>query len=204
MFLTWWRRPIISLQVGTTNPFLTDARVDGNFKGFCYHALVQNIGKSTAKKCQAELCEIWTEVPTQKGKFYERKNHIPTQLQWALGGRLIDIYMKGKKYIDLGYIKIGQQNVSDVEYFRIYFHKISTGGMPDGVVHTLESGLKHRIMITIIGDNFSPEKEHWLEIFIPLSCHKPSSDFKQVSIESYVKKSEKPSGCLVLEEEHHV
>lgn len=203
LILAWWRRPVFSLHAGTSRPLLTNAYISNTCKGFCYHLLLRNTGKSTAKNCEAELSEIWTAHHEYKDKFRERLNYIPTQLQWALNGRTTDIHMGGKKYIDLGYIVDRRQDkgvlgFDNIESLRIYFANMN---MPFGVIRELESGQKHRIMITILGDNFKPLTKQWFEIFIPLSCHDPSSDFKKVSTESYVINSEKPSGSCVFKED---
>lgn len=202
ILVVWLRRPKFSLSVGTSNPLLTHAYVSNQCKGFCYHIQVINIGRSTAKKCEAELSEIWTEHHEHKGKFRERKNYIPTELHWALNGRSMNIYRKGKKYIDLGYIVDHTNSPNtlgfhDINSLKIYF---AIGNMPFGVVSELESGLKHRVKITLLGDNFNPLTDQWFEIYIPLTCHDPNQSLGHVSSQSYVSISNKPSGLEVFKQ----
>ncbi|MFH1057129.1 MAG: hypothetical protein V1797_00455 [Pseudomonadota bacterium] len=198
------RRPKFLWSIGTEKPYLTEQYLGQEIiygshpvKGCAFHASVKNTGKSRATNCTVELTEIWTEHHQAPNKYRKRNNYLPAPLKWSNEEKDANINRGQTKFVDIGYLVLplllfpvndNPFSLNDPCSLQISF-AIS---ISDGIVKELECGQKHRINITVYGDNFNPATDNWFEIFIPEEWNLLHPNFDEIIQHAYISYSNKP------------
>lgn len=160
----WWNKPKFSIKFDNCTPYCretwvkgsstTDDRTYQQVPAYWIRLKITNSGKSLAKRCVGKLAKVMNE----SGE--ELSGYDPVQLHWV-GTSWEDVPFR---YIDL--------NPSEYEYLDILYTRadslatalICKDLLPRGIPNHFKPG-KHRLQITIYGDNVDPKSKTYALTF---------------------------------------